>query len=267
MSFISIKDPTRRREIVADYIRLRNNVRGNDTNARLGQLESENMVLAQARPIVKSLDKVVDKLSDFKVKVDPPETLYDEYDKRKNNKDYAFGMYKVDENRYWLGNQEVSIDTDNNVIVAGHNYGNSKGLWNFLMLNNPKHFQKTEKDKEAYLSIAEKTDLINHPSDVVHGGTAKLTWLKQHMEVVGKPEEEEGEEGKEEEGEKKGEGLPGADGYIAGLIKRLHLVVAERYAGNVEATTPVIRQILEDLKRVKYLNDRDIVNTCRELGI
>ena len=264
MSFISIKDPTRRREIVADYIRLKNNVRGDDTNARLGQLESENMVLAKARPIVKSLDKVVDKLSDFKVKVDPPENWYDDYDKKKNNKDYAFGMYKVDENKYWLGNQEVSIDTDNNVIIDGHNYGNSKGLWNYLMLNNPKHFQKTEKDKEAYLSIAEKTDLLNHPSDILTGGTAKLTWLKQHMEVVVKPPEEE-EVLVEGDPVEKGEGLQGVDGYIAGLIKQLHLVVAERKAGNVEATTPVIRQILDDLKRIGYLNDRDIVNTCREL--
>ena len=260
MSFISIEDPKRRREIVADYIRLRNKVRDDDTNARMGQLEAENMVLAKAKPIVKSLDKVVDKLSAIKeVKLDPPETLYDEYDKVKNNKDHFFGMYKIDENTYWLGNKEVSIDNNDNIIIAGQNYGNSKGLWNFLMLNNPKQFRKTEKDKEAYLSIAEKTDLINHPSDVVRGGTAKLTWLKDHMEVGVK--EEEGEEVEE------GEGIRGTDEYIAGLIKHLHLVVAERYAGNVEATTPVIRQILEDLKRVKYLNDRDIVNTCRELHI
>ena len=98
--------------------------------------------------------------------------------------------------------------------------------------------------------------MLNHPSDILTGGTAKLTWLKQHMEVVAKPPPEEVE---------KGEGIQGVDGYIAGLIKQLHLVVAERKAGNVEATTPVIRQILDDLKRIGYLNDRDIVNTCREL--
>ena len=50
-------------------------------------------------------------------------------------------------------------------------------------------------------------------------------------------------------------------------IQRLHLVVAERYAGNVEATTPVILQILKDLKGVKYLTDGDIANTCKELCI
>ena len=47
---------------------------------------------------------------------------------------------------------------------------------------------------------------------------------------------------------KEGEGVQGTDEYIAGLIKDLHLVVAERYVGNVEATVPVIQQILKDLK-------------------
>ena len=45
-----------------------------------------NSVLAKTKPIVQSLDKVVDKLSTIKqIRVDQPETLYDEYTKLKNN--------------------------------------------------------------------------------------------------------------------------------------------------------------------------------------
>ena len=88
-------------------------------------------------------------------------------------------------------------------------------------------------------------------------GTAKFKWLKKHMAVAKGDEEGEGEGGS---------GIGGND-YISNLIKRLHLVVAERYAGNVEATTPVILQILKDLKGVKYLTDGDIANTCKELCI
>ena len=55
-------------------------------------------------------------------------------------------------------------------------------------------------------------------------------------------------EGARRERRRRGEGVQGTDEYIAGLIKNLHLVVAERYVGNVEATVPVIQQILKDLK-------------------
>ena len=120
------------------------------------------------------------------------------------------------------------------------------------MLNDPKLFTRTEKDENDYLSIAETTDLFNNPTNDPSGNTAKFKWLKQHMV---KDEQEPG-----------GSGI-GNDDYISKLIQRLHLVAAERYAGNVEATTPVILQILKELKRVKYLDDIDIANTCKELCI
>ena len=252
MSFIDIEDPRKADEIVADFIRSRGRIRDDDTRARLGQVEAQNSVLAKAKPIVQSLDKVVDKLSTIRqVRVDPPETLYDEYAKLTINKDHVFGMYKKDENTYWLGNQEVFIDNNENITIGGHNYGNAKGLWNLLMLNNPDQFRSTEKDKTDYLDIVGKTDLVNNRLGNRKKDTAKLKWLRERW-------------GDEDEG---GAGLKDTGGYIDELIKHLHLVVAERYAGNVEATTPVIQQILSDLKRVHYLNSGDLVNICRELCI
>ena len=177
-----------------------------------------------------------------------------EYMEMKNNRDHVFGMYKKDENTYWLGTKQVIIDNDENITIDGYNYGNARGLWNFLMLNDPKLFTRTEKDENDYLSIVETTDLFNNPTNDPSGNTAKFKWLKHHM-VKEQDEQEPG-----------GSGI-GNDGYISKLIQRLHLVVAERYAGNVEATTPVILQILKELKRVKYLDDIDIANTCKELCI
>ena len=250
MSFIDIEDPRKADEIVADFIRSRGRIRDDDTRARLGQVEAQNSVLAKSKPIVQSLDKVVDKLSTIRqVRVDPPETLYDEYAKLTINKDHVFGMYKKDENTYWLGNQEVFIDNNENITIGGHNYGNARGLWNLLMLNNPDQFRSTEKDKTDYLDIVGKTDLVNNRLGNRKKDTAKLKWLRERW----------GDEG--------GAGLKDTGGYIDELIKHLHLVVAERYAGNVEATTPVIQQILGDLKRIHYLNSEDLVNIYRELCI
>ena len=262
MSFINIPDPTRRAKIVADYIKMKQRARDDDVDTRLGQLEEEKAVLTKSKPIVAGLDKVIDKLSSpvaaaaGAAAVPPVEddALYDEYMEMKNNRDHVFGMYKKDEDTYWLGTKQVIIDNDENITIDGYNYGNARGLWNFLMLNDPKLFTRTEKDENDYLSIVETTDLFNNPTNDPSGNTAKFKWLKQHM-VKEQDEQEPG-----------GSGI-GNDGYISKLIQRLHLVVAERYAGNVEATTPVILQILKELKRVKYLDDIDIANTCKELCI
>ena len=275
MSFIDIPDPNRREEIVADYRRLKRKARDDDINSRLGQLEAEKAIVAKSKPIVESIDKVADKIQESKRpredEKDVPLSFYDEYASLINNKDHIFGMYKKDEDTFWLGDSQVFIDPDENITIHGWNYGHTRGLWNFLMLNDPDKFKWTDKDKHDYLDIAKRVDLLNHPRMEKISGTrtAKYTWLKRHIvPAPQQPPPPEVEKGEEEEGEPSGgSGIGGDVGYINNLIKRLHLVVAERYAGNVEATTPVIRQILEDLKRVKYLSDSDLANVCKELCI
>ena len=267
MSFIDIPDPNRREEIVADYRRLQQKARDDDINSRLGQLEAEKAIVVKSKPIVESLDKVADKIQQSRLPpvqdTDDEENvglpLYEEYTALTNNRDHVFGMYKKDETTFWLGDKQVFIDPDENITIDGYDYGHTRGLWNFLMLNDPYKFKSTEKDERDYLDIAKRTSLFNYPRIEMtsSNGTAKFKWLKKHMAVAKGDEEGEGEGGS---------GIGGND-YISNLIKRLHLVVAERYAGNVEATTPVILQILKDLKGVKYLTDGDIANTCKELCI
>ena len=272
MSFIDIPDPDRREEIVADYRRLKRKAHDDDVNSRLGELEAQKAIVAKSKPIVESIGKVADKIQESKrarVEDDAP-PFYEEYTALASNRDHVFGMYKKDEDTFWLGDRRVLIDPDENITIDGWNYGNTRGLWNFLMLNDPDKFKWTDKDKHDYLDIATRVNLFNHPrieKPSSSNGTAKYRWLKKHMVPPAPPPPPlpPAPPAKKEEGQPEGSGIGG--GYINKLIKQLHLVVAEREAGNVEATTPVIRQILEDLKRVKYLTDSDIANVCKELCI
>ena len=274
MSFIDIPDPNRREEIVADYRRLKRKAHDDDVNSRLGELEAQKAIAAKSQPIVESIGKVADKIQESTKRVrveDDAPPFYEEYTALTNNRDHVFGMYKKDEDTFWLGDRRVLIDPDENITIDGWKYGNARGLWNFLMLNDPDKFKWTDKDKHDYLDIATRVDLFNHPrveKPSSSNGTAKYRWLKKHMVPPAQPPPPPPPPpAKKEEELPEGSGIGGGSGYINKLIKQLHLVVAEREAGNVEATTPVIRQILEDLKRVKYLTDSDIANVCKELCI
>ena len=90
-------------------------------------------------------------------------------------------MYKKDETTFWLGDKQVFIDPDENITIDGYDYGHTRGLWNFLMLNDPYKFKSTEKDERDYLDIAKRTSLFNYPRIEMtsSNGTAKFKWLKK----------------------------------------------------------------------------------------
>ena len=55
-------------------------------------------------------------------------------------------------------------------------------------------------------------------------------------------------------------------GDINGLKERLQLVCAERAAGNINATTPEIVAILDELLRRDYLSKAEYNEVCERLG-
>ena len=133
------------------------------------------------------------------------------------------------------------------------------------MLNNPELTEYTDKDLENYLELAEYTDLINNPR-VLKGKpykTMKYKFLKKHF---GEFEEQSDEEPQPASKRKKvdGEGII-LPGDINSLQKRFQLLIAEREAGNVDATTPEIVAILDEFLRRKRLTRPEYNAVCKEL--
>ena len=62
----------------------------------------------------------------------------------------------------------------------------------------------------------------------------------------------------------KGEGIV-LPGDINGLLHRLRLVCAERFAGNIRATTPEIVAILDELLRQKHITKPEYNAVCDRL--
>ena len=78
-------------------------------------------------------------------------------------------------------------------------------------------------------------------------------------------EEIEQEHGKEEK-KATGNGIQFLPGDISGLIKQLHLLLAEFHAGNKSSTRNHIVAILDELLRRNYLNQEEYNAVCKTIS-
>ena len=157
------------------------------------------------------------------------------------------------------------FDEKNGVAHVDKTWKYSVGLWNLIMLNNTELTEFADADLGNYLELAEYTDLIHNPR-VLKGKpykTMKYKFLKKHF---GEVEEESDEESQPALKRKKvnGEGII-LPGDINSLQKRFQLLIAEREAGNVDATTPEIVAILDEFLRRKRLTRSEYNAVCKEL--
>ena len=244
MAFINIADPVKRKEIVQDYIQMRNDVRTRNENNKETNLLREKEKEERFKPIVTATEKSAEKITS--ALRGGPGTPYEYYSSLTNNRDKYFGIYRI-EGHFRLGNTNIQIDEENNISIQDKTYSYSPGLWDLLMLNQPNDADFTEEDLTNYKEIALITDLVNFPRASSKSGykrTSKYKFLLSFGKV--------------------GEGL--LPGNINGLKERLRLVCAERAAGNIEATTPEIVGILDELLRRNYISRQEYNVVCSRLG-
>ena len=285
MAFIEIADPQKRKEIVKEYIQLRNEVKQRNENNKESNLLKEQALKESTRPLVEATEKSAQLITSA-LKHEPVQNLkIDSFDK---NRDKYFSIHK-DGSSFRLGNKFVQIDMGNNIKIGDEVYPYSEGLWNLIMQNKPESF--TEGDRKKYKRIVEKTDLINNPQSPT-SGTKRTNKYRFLVKLFTHQTEEEMEEETEkmEEGEKAEEmgddqenvledtlemrkGLPETEGTgiilpgnIKSLVDRFRLVCAERAAGNIEATTPEIVAILDEFLRRKHISKTEYNAMCKGLG-
>ena len=119
------------------------------------------------------------------------------------------------------------------------------------MTNKPDNY--TNEDLDTYREIVKVTNLIDNPRIISSTDRYKTTRKFKFLEGI--------HSGKRA---KIGEGviLPGD---INSLKERLQLVCAERAAGNIEATTPEIVAILDELLHRNYISKVEYNEVCAKL--
>ena len=266
---------------------MRNAVKQRNENNKENNLLKEQVLRETTRPLVEATEKsaqlITSALKPESVQKNKSDTLFEQYNANRN-KDKYYSIYRDDDGSFVLGNAYIQIDADNNIKIGDETYPYSKGLWNLLMLNDPKIY--TEDELVTYKKIVEETKLVDNPRNVGFGSkrTKKYKFLTR-----GEPSSEnediaheinETEAGtsnnllvqdvrqrikslKEDTPTGNGIILPGD---ISSLSSRFRLVCAERAAGNITATTPEIVAILDEFLRRKSITKGEYNAMCKRLG-
>ena len=148
-------------------------------------------------------------------------------------------------------------------------------MWTFITFTYPEVYGKD--DLENYKELLDRRNAIRIPH--ITGAadrpksTAKWRLFKENgiIQTEGETDEETDEEEQEQEQKKvekkeTGSGIQFFPGDITGLIKQLHLLLAEFHAGNKSTTKNQIVAILDELLRRDYLSQEEYNAVCRTIS-
>ena len=266
-SFIDIIDPTKRNEVVAEYIKTRDMIKTRNDNNKETNLIKEREIEENLQPVVtatkQSANKIVSALTETKKEEEEHKTPYEFYTSTRKNRDFWFSIYQQEDGSFKLGDKNIDIDDDNNIHFDGYPVvPYSTGLWNLIMLNNPKDF--TEKELNTYLDLIKITNVITNPRGSRAKNSSKWRFLEKQLGIAeGHGVTDNNNNNNNNNNTTTTVLLPGD---INGLKDRLRLLCAERSAGNVRATTAEIVAILDELLRRNYLSTEEYNEVSKGLG-
>ena len=266
MSFIDIKDPKKRDKIVADYIATIRRIqqRGEDEKsvglAKQAELTQTFNPIIQAtkdstKIITDHLNPIHDELKNVSENMKPVERIIrrkrtwtdgsdinalDFYlNSNKNHLDKYFGIRKDEDGKLFLGDKEVFVDDNSNIIVDGQTYHATSGLWSLIMLASPTFY--TDNDLEVFKELSAQTNLMMNPGSVGKGGRPNSTAKRRLLEDL-HPQE--------------GLGIVYLPGDIKGLTEKLNLLLAEFRAGNITTRNEIV-SIIDELLRRKRMSRKE----------
>ena len=238
MSFIKVKDPRKREELIRDFIETRKRIKDNFIAKKVGEAEYQTGLTKLFKPVTETqkattkeiTEKITQELLPIKEGIKglpgaiseagqslsfPALGITEEQIKEKNlgpivlgaleylkpEKKTTFGMYFKDGD-FRIGDKKVDIKGDD-IKIEDKEYTGTPGLWELIMKDNPQNF--TEEDYLNYGRILKQTNTIyqkNNPNQnraKSSGGDKWKKLIKPIWEDIKKRKKEEYEEEYEEE--------------------------------------------------------------------
>ena len=200
MSFIKIKDPRKREELIKDFIETRKRIKDNFVAKKVGEIEYQRGLTKLFKPVTETqkattkeiteaqkatAEKITSELLPIKESIEKIPTItfpvyptlkMTEEEKRnlgsiaeigligltaKGGVDRTFG-FTPKENKLHIGNKPVTI-IDNDIIIEGVKYKGTPGLWELITSQEPQDF--TEEDFVNYGELLIQTNTIYQKDD------------------------------------------------------------------------------------------------------
>ena len=188
MSFIKIKDPRRREELIKDLIETRKRIKDNFIARKVGESEYQTGLSKLFKPVTETqkstakeiteaqkatAKEITEGLLPIKEGLEKlPSVTFPAYPAVEMTKeeiiniepiavnalmslgskegiDRTFGIHKKD-GKYHIGNKPITIK-GNNIIIGNNEYEGTKGLWELIIFQNPQNF--TEEDYINYTNL------------------------------------------------------------------------------------------------------------------
>jgi len=223
MSFLKIKDPSKREKLVAEKIKTKNKIQSNFRSERLGEQSMyedfgkifkpiteqqqkspeeivskfaplqeaiENMPAQQAlpwdmpQPELEGQAEVLPAPDDGLMNVGPIACKYFTKSTKKKQWDETFGPKGDNKENLKLGDAEFKTD-GKEMIINGKRYKGTEGLWELVTMHIPDKNVYSDDDKEKYKEIMVSTNAMRNPKtpDSPAGNSKGYKW-ENHIRPI-----------------------------------------------------------------------------------
>ena len=198
MSFIKVKDPRKREELVRDFIETRKRIKDNFIARKVGEAEYQTGLTKLFKPVTETQKATTKEITDaqkataekFTQELLPIKEGIEELPTKlfrkifpsielkasdivnlgplavnalleaftKKSIDLAFGIY-VQNGKFKIGNKEVNIE-DNNIKIDDITFEGTKGFWELVTSKNPNPENYTEEDLNNYRRLVILTNTV-----------------------------------------------------------------------------------------------------------
>ena len=198
MSFIKVKDPRKREELIKDFIETRKRIKDNFIAKKVGEIEYQTGLTKLFKPVTETQKATAKEITEaqkataekFTQELLPIKEGIEELPTKlfrkvfpsielkasdimnlgplavnallqaftKKNIDLAFGLY-AQQGKFKIGNKEVNIE-DNDIKVDDTIFEGTPGFWELVTSKNPNPENYTEEDLDKYRQLLLLTNAI-----------------------------------------------------------------------------------------------------------
>ena len=301
MSFIKVKDPRKREELVRDFIETRKRIKDNFIARKVGEAEYQTGLTKLFKPVTETQKATTKEITDAQKAATEkitkellpiqegleklPSVTFPAYPAVEMTKeeiiniepiavnalmslgtkegiDRTFGIHKKD-GKYHIGNKPITIK-GNNIIIEDNEYEGTKGLWELIIFKNPDNY--TEDDYLNYINLLVQTNTIyqgNNPNQNRAKSSGGDKWNKLISPVWEHIKESKKplERKRRQQDPITGDGLKILPSDPNALIDRFDLLFSSQKAGHTGVKNEIV-SILDELKRQGVIN----VNEYKKLN-
>ena len=296
MSFIKVKDPRKREELVRDFIETRKRIKDNFMARKVGEAEYQTGLTKLFKPvtdtqkttakeiteaqkaatekITKELLPIQEGLEKLPTVISLPQyQAIEEYKKEKNlgptiikalnylkpEDKTTFGMYFKDGD-FRIGDKKVDIKGDD-IKIDGKPYKGTDGLWELIMKDEPESGKYTEEDFVNYGELLIQTNTIyqnNNPDQNKPKSSNSKKWKYLISPIWKEIKRRKAIKDEDEDPQPgtSGTGLKILPSDPNALIDRFDLLFSSQKAGHTGVRNEIV-SILDELKRQGVINVQD----------